>query len=115
MICTRLDEELKAEDIDGTHKTKRRLVSLFEANEIAKRLAARTKPTTPPPANGHGIYPEPKRDVVSEWLRAYCICENGKSLVGKFWPAARGGRQFDINGSQLMSGITWCIFFSLLR
>ena len=60
-VCTEVDEELKKEG----KERKRRLVSLYEANEVAKRLAGAKR-------GRHGVFngylvDNIETDVVSEW------------------------------------------------
>ena len=43
VICMQADEELEAAGIEGECQRKRRLASLFEANQVAHRLAARNR------------------------------------------------------------------------
>lgn len=56
------DEEKEMDDKEGDGKSagKRRLVSLFEANEVARRLAGSHNAR----ANGAGV----QSDIVSQWM-----------------------------------------------
>lgn len=69
LICIQVDEELKAAGIEGERKRKRRLASLFEANQVAKRVAERNRDRAKQRAS---MNKEPdnqkKGDVVSDWL-----------------------------------------------
>jgi hypothetical protein len=67
-ICTEIDREMER---DGKERN-RRLVSLFEANEVARRVAGKT-PTNRTGGgqivvNGGLVEGEGKPDVVSEWM-----------------------------------------------
>jgi hypothetical protein len=69
-ICMQVDSKLKEEGYEGEAKRKRRLVTLFEANEVAKRLVdmkmkfgGRQRV-----ANGYVVDGEGRQDVVSEWM-----------------------------------------------
>ena len=66
-ICLEVDEKLVEEGYEGESKRKRRLVSLFEANEVAKRLAG-NKRGRQWVANGHIVDQEGRPDIVSEWM-----------------------------------------------
>lgn len=66
-ICMEVDQSLVEEGYDGEAKRKRRLVSLFEANEVAKRLAGNNKHGRHWVANGY-IVDGGRTDVVSEWM-----------------------------------------------
>ena len=65
-----VDSELKEEGYEGEAKRKRRLVSLFEANEVAKRLAGMKRRYGGRQwiANGYAVEGEGRQDVVSEWM-----------------------------------------------
>lgn len=64
-ICTKVDGEMER---DGKERN-RRLVSLFEANEVARRVAGSNRGV-----GGHqmvvngGLVEDGKPDVVSEWI-----------------------------------------------
>jgi hypothetical protein len=62
-VCVQVDEELK----QGGQERKRRLVSLFEANEVAKRLAGAKRGARYGVFNGY-LVEDVKADVVSEWM-----------------------------------------------
>ncbi|KAG0652383.1 Ankyrin-3 [Hyphodiscus hymeniophilus] len=66
-ICLEVDQELINDGYDGEFKRKRRLVSLFEANEVAKRLAGNNRHGRQWVANGY-IVDGGRPDVVSEWM-----------------------------------------------
>jgi hypothetical protein len=66
-ICMQVDQELIEQGFDGEAKRKRRLVSLFEANEVAKRLASNNRYGRQLVANGY-IVDGGRTDVVSEWM-----------------------------------------------
>ncbi|KAH8602501.1 hypothetical protein B0O99DRAFT_606743 [Bisporella sp. PMI_857] len=71
-VCMQADRTLLNEECDGEPKHKRRLVSLFEANEVARRLAGRkTRGRGHGVANGYLIDDAGKSDVVSEWMEAW--------------------------------------------
>lgn len=63
-ICHAVDEGLEKEGKSG----KRRLVSLFEANEVAKRLTGLKKVQRRFVANGGEADKEVKEDFISDWL-----------------------------------------------
>ena len=65
-ICNEVDQKLRSEG----GERKRRLVSLFEANEVAKRVASLKARNggRQVVVNGGLIGEEGKPDVVSEWL-----------------------------------------------
>jgi hypothetical protein len=67
-ICMEVDQRLIEEGYDGEAKRKRRLVSLFEANEVAKRLAGNKRGERQWVANGYIVDQEGRSDVVSEWM-----------------------------------------------
>lgn len=69
-VCVQVDEELMQTEKEGEQKRKRRLVSLFEANEVAKRLAGTKRGYR---GGRHGVFngylvEDVKTDVVSEWM-----------------------------------------------
>jgi hypothetical protein len=66
-ICIEVDQKLNDEGYEGEAKRKRRLVSLFEANEVAKRLAGNNRHGRQWVANGY-IVDGGRTDVVSEWM-----------------------------------------------
>lgn len=66
-ICMQVDRELIEDGYEGESKRKRRLVSLFEANEVAKRLAGNNRQGRHWIANGY-IVDGGRTDVVSEWM-----------------------------------------------
>ena len=66
-ICMQVDHNLIEQGYDGEAKRKRRLVSLFEANEVAKRLAGNNRHGRQWVANGY-IVDCGRTDVVSEWM-----------------------------------------------
>ena len=67
-ICQEVDQSLLvAEGSQGEPKRKRRLVSLFEANEVAKRLAGNNRHGRQWVANGYAV-DGGRTDVVSEWM-----------------------------------------------
>ena len=70
-VCLEIDESLVEEGYEGTAKRKRRLVSLFEANEVAKRLAGNKSSGAGRQwvANGYAVDQQGKSDVVSEWMK----------------------------------------------
>ena len=74
-ICMEIDNELRQEGYEGEAKRKRRLVSLFEANEVAKRLAGmkRSHGGKQLIANGYLVDVQGKPDVVSQWLGGMTI------------------------------------------
>ena len=67
-ICLEADQSLIDEGFEGESKRKRRLVSLFEANEVAKRLAGNKRGGRQWVANGYIVDQEGRSDVVSEWM-----------------------------------------------
>ena len=67
-ICMEVDQNLIEEGYEGESKRKRRLVSLFEANEVAKRLAGNKSGGRQWVANGYIVDQEWRSDVVSEWM-----------------------------------------------
>lgn len=68
--CMQVDSELREEGYEGEVKRKRRLVTLFEANEVAKRLADMEMKSNRRRlvANGYVVDGEGRQDVVSEWM-----------------------------------------------
>ena len=66
-ICLENDQKLIDEGYEGETKRKRRLVSLFEANEVAKRLADTYRHGRQWVANGY-IVDGGRKDVISEWM-----------------------------------------------
>ena len=66
-ICMEVDQKLNDEGYEGEYKHKRRLVSLFEANEVAKRLAGNKRHGRQWVANGY-IVDGAHTDVVSKWM-----------------------------------------------
>lgn len=66
-ICMEVDKNLVEEGYEGEAKRKRRLVSLFEANEVAKRLAGNNRHGRHWVAHGY-IVNGGRTDVVSEWM-----------------------------------------------
>jgi len=69
-LCTKVDRELQEEGFDSEPKRKRKLVSLFEANEVAHRLGRRKIRHETAVVNGH-LIDEGKPDIVSEILSQY--------------------------------------------
>jgi hypothetical protein len=67
-ICMEVDQNLIEEGYEGEAKRKRRLVSLFEANEVAKRLAENKRGGRQWVANGYIVDQDGRSDVVSEWM-----------------------------------------------
>lgn len=63
-ICKSVDEALEREG----KERKRRLVSLFEANEVARRVAGKKGERRGVVVNGGLVDGEIKRDLVSEWI-----------------------------------------------
>jgi hypothetical protein len=73
-ICGEFDEKMVGEKGEGAIERKRRIVSLFEANEVAKRVA-KMKTTqrlggSQIVINGGLVDAETKEDVVLTWMNA---------------------------------------------
>lgn len=66
-ICMEADRNLIDQGYEGYGKRKRRLVSLFEANEVAKRLSGTYTPGRQWVAYGYTV-DSGRLDVVSEWM-----------------------------------------------
>lgn len=66
--CLSVDEAFVSDTSASEAKPKRRLVSLFEANEVAKRLAGKERAARQVVINGY-LVEDSKPDIVSEWLR----------------------------------------------
>jgi len=68
--CTKMDKDLRDASVESQLKRKRRLVSLFEANEVARRLAGRDTGKGSVVVNGHRM-DEGKPDIVSQLLASF--------------------------------------------
>ncbi len=66
--CVQVDQDLITQGFEGEARRKRRLVSLFEANEVAKRLAGNCRPGGSWwSAYGYTVHGA-RADLVSEWM-----------------------------------------------
>lgn len=63
VVCERVDAELRT----GEGEQKRKLVSLFEANEVARRVGRAKTPGRQVVVNGY-LVEDAKPDIVSEWM-----------------------------------------------
>jgi len=75
-ICKSVDETLQKEG----KERKRRLVSLFEANEVARRVAGKKGERRGVVVNGGLVDGEIKRDLVSEWICMFSLSFSPSSL-----------------------------------
>lgn len=66
-VCVQVEKMLVAGEHEGKYQRKRRLVSLYEANEVAKRLAGVKRDSSHVVSNGR-VLEDAKPDVVSEWM-----------------------------------------------